>query len=458
MRKVFIFIIYTTLMNVFVMLIGCTPSEKRPSITLPSQWSNTSAFQTGNIELPQLAWWKKFQDPSLNQLIQTALRRNNDLKIAAANLELAQAQLKLVKLAWIPGMNIVAGYSQMPNLGDPGYFWGLFPLYALNILQQIKQQKSAEYQAKSQLYAEEAVRLTVIGQTAGSYFSLLAQQEALTLYQTLWKEQEELLRLYEIRFRFGLISRDAIDEAKRDLYAIQEQMVLVNHNIRVSQNALLFLLNKNPVQDSTAHVNPIFLKTPFSAINSHQIMIGNLPLTTLNYRPDVQQADASLRAAFTNIQTAQTNFLPSIRLDTLQGNSSLDNRLNLNEAYATIPILTPQTLGLVSISEAQYHALRANYIKTVRQALNEVENDLSAYALYGERLTNAQNALSEENNRCTLVATRYHQGIDNHVDITKCNIKRTQLALVVSQDKLEKMMTIVALYQALGSGYHANND
>ena len=191
----------------------------------------------------------------------------------------AQAQLKQVKLNWIPGMSIIAGYSQMPNIGDPGALFTLFPQYVLNIFQQIKQQQSAQYQVKASSHALDGVRLTLIGQVSASYFTLLAQREAQQIYQHLLHDENKLITLYQSQYRAGLISKDEIDTLTSQIKQTQSQYVITKHNIIVSQNALHFLLNQNP--------GPLPLKISFNQLNDLKIIPGNLPATVLKNRPDV---------------------------------------------------------------------------------------------------------------------------------------------------------------------------
>lgn len=434
---------------VFFVLNACSffdPAYKKPKVDVPAEWSNKAVKNT-TVNFPELAWWKQYQDPELNAFMQAALKYNNNIHLAAANLEYAQAQLKQVQLNWIPGMNIFAGYSQMPNLGDPGTFFGIWPLYAINIMQQIKQQENAEYNVEVSAYQKDGVRLTVIGQVAGSYFTLLAQEESLKLYQQLVAYHEKLVKLYQQQYRAGIIAQDQLDAENRDIQQIKAQMAVVQHNIVVSKNALCYLMNHNP--------HALHISSDFNKIDSSKIIPGSLPVTVLAQRPDVQQAEASIKAANANRGVAASNLLPSIRLDVFNGYASSfgDNDTALNEAYANIPVINAPVIGQVQASQAQYKAAYIAYVDTVRRALRDVENDLSAYTAYSTQLQENTQALLLENKRCELVASRYRHGIDSEVQVLQCQIQRNTVQWALNQYKLQKMMTIVLLYQDLGGGY-----
>ncbi len=433
-----------------ILISGCSlnPDYAKPEVRIPEQWSSHDKhiIMTDSVRLPELAWWQQFDDPQLNNLIQEALQQNNDVHLALANLENAQAELKQVQLNWIPGVSVWTGYSQMPNLGNPGSFFGVFPLYAINIFQQIKQQKSAEYQLEASEYAKDSVRLTVIGQVSASYFTLLAQTQSLQYEQALLKNNQNLLELYQSQYRFGIISQDDIEKQKSQIQQIQSQIAITQHNIFVSKNALHFLLNQNP--------GNMLLKNSFKNIDSNTIIPGNLPASVLNNRPDIQASEALLKAATANIGVASSNLLPSIRLDSFLGDSEIVNGYStLNEAYTSIPVLEPTVFGQIKSSQAEYKAGYIQYINTIRKALQSVDNDLSAYSAYTQQLESNQLAWTNEMKECQLVNSRYRHGIDSQVEVIQCQIKLDDFSLLLNQNKLEKMMTIVALYQDLAGGY-----
>ncbi|MBX9866423.1 MAG: TolC family protein, partial [Burkholderiales bacterium] len=135
------------------------PSYQKPQVTTPTNWSSTDNLtQLESANLGQIAWWKKFNDPMLNQLISQALAQNNNLQIAIGNVLQAKAALSQVNMNWVPTVPIgAAGFagqvfnsSFTNNSGNPGlnynsnnqsfdgYGAGFIPSYSLNIFNQIK--------------------------------------------------------------------------------------------------------------------------------------------------------------------------------------------------------------------------------------------------------------------------------------------------------------------------------
>jgi multidrug efflux system outer membrane protein len=438
---------------IFVFLLnGCAlfgPTYHKPRVNIPEQWPNHPIAPSNAIpvDLPELAWWQQFDDPALNQLIQTSLLYNNDVNIAAGNLEFAQGELQQIKLNWIPGASAFGGYSQLPALGDPGYFIGILPSYMLNVFQQIKLQEGAQYQVEASRYAKDSARLTVIGQVSGSYFLVLAETQALILYKQLLRDTQKLLTLYQSQYHYGIIAYNEIVKTESTIETIEAQVAITEHNIVVSKNALHFLLNQNP--------GDLILDRSFTQIDSNKIIPGNLPATVLNNRPDVQEAEAVLKMANADVGVATTSLLPSIKLDAFSRyTSNSDAYKTLNEATINAPLISASTIGEIQANKGLYKAAYFSYIKILRSVFRDVDNDLSAYSAYSRQLQKKEQAFSYEEKNCGLVNSRYQRGIDSEVGVTQCRIDLDQLALTINQAKLEKMMTIVALYQDLGGGYN----
>jgi outer membrane protein TolC len=419
----------------------------QPPVRPPVQWPHrTNKVVNSKINLPELAWWEQFDDVQLNQLIEQALQDNNSLKISVANVEYAQAELKKIQLNWIPGMSILGGYSEMPTLGDPKNFIGVIPMYTMNIFQQIKEQERAEYTLTGTQFEKDSVRLALIGQVSGSYFAVLAQTQALILYQQLLANNQKLLKLYQSQYHADLIAYDDIDLLQSNISQIQAQMAITEHNIVVAKNALHYLLNQNP--------GDLDLSKSFTQIDSNKIIPGNLPATVLNNRPDIKQAQNVLKASNANIGVAASGLLPSIRLDAfLNYRSSLNAYQHLTEATSDIPVLSPTTFGKIDASKAEYKSAYIQYIDMMKAALRDVDNDLSAYSAYSRQLSQFESAFNQEKKRCRLVNSRFKHALESQVGVALCEIRLDQLALQLNQEKFDKMMTIVVLYQDLGGGY-----
>lgn len=437
-------ILLCCLLNSGCFLFG--PTYVKPCVNVPQQWPNHPKH-SNPVNLAALSWWKQFKSPELDEFIQKALRQNNTTQTALVNIDYARSQLQEIKVNWIPNLTVLAGFSQFPILGNPGNVVIAYPLYVVNMLQLYKQQKSAEATYAASMYASDCARLVVIAQTSASFFTLIAQQENLHLYTRLLNNYRLYLKLTQGKYKSGLTSLDKVDELNIQISQIQSQLALTQHNITVSKNALHFLFNENP--------GDILVKTSFKSLNTNALIPGNLPASVLSSRPDVREAEALLKAANADVGAVTANLLPSLTLGAYLGKgSSIKGPIKLGEAYLNSPVIDLPIFAQISASKARYKALYISYITTIRQALRDVSNDLSAYAAYSSQLKNNTSALMNEKRHCHLAQVRYRHGINDNMEVVQCNIKVDELELRVNQNKLEKMMALITLYQDLAGGFH----
>lgn len=415
-------------------------------------WRNEEPLKMGkSVDLPDLVWWRQFNDPELDALIKKALSNNKSPKIAMANIELANSQLNEIKLSWLPsasflGGSFIGGFNQLPLLGNPGAFILATPVYVLNVLQLYKQQQSAQSHYRASIYHQETIRLQVIAQTASSYFTLLSQNELLAYYGGLINEYQKYLRLAKSQYRNGLVAQDKIDLLSSQIKLLEAKKSEIFLNTILTQNALHFLLNENP-----GHLS---VNRQFRNIDSDGVIPTNLPASVLATRPDIREAEANLKAAHADIGATKATLLPAIGLGSLFLDTSNLGGLKLFQTLLFGPIIDLPLFAKISASKAQYKALYEKYILLVRDALKEVADDLSAYASKTVQLTKHQIALNDELKECQLVFSRYQNGLIDEVGPTRCRIKIIEFKILVNANKSNKMLSLVKLYQDLGGGYH----
>jgi len=195
-------------------------------VEIPKKWSTQDPFVTRPVtDARCLAWWRQYHDPDLNKLVRQGLKNNNDIRIAMANIESAQGELKRVELNWIPSINSNLGFSSFPYLGYPGVLATIsIPLYMINIFNQIKSQQRAYYDLKVTKAMRNGVKLTVIAAITSSYYSHLAQKERLELLEAIEQELAETLHIYKETYAQGLTTNIDVDRIKAELDLVQAEL------------------------------------------------------------------------------------------------------------------------------------------------------------------------------------------------------------------------------------------
>jgi multidrug efflux system outer membrane protein len=431
-----------------LILSGCqfNSSPKKLAIPIPAQWPKNNLKTSGkSVYLPKLYWWKKFHNHELNKLIVKARQSNNRVQLALTNIESAQSELQRVRWEWFPKVTMFGGYTEFPVFGNPGTMAIAYPSFIVNIFKLYHQQQQARAELEATVNNKYNVELLIIAETVSSYFTLLAQIERLKLNQQLLKELKEFYNLANRQFRSRLISFDRLTEIKLQMMQLQGQISVIEHNIFVSKNALHFLLNENPGALDIAHT--------FADIHDNALIPSNIPASVLCTRPDVREAHARLQSAAASVNIAVGGLFPLVNLGAFLGHGSKVGKISLGQAFLQEDLINLPLLAEISKTKAQCRAAVISYVATVRQALQEASNGLSAYAAYQQQLLHFENSLNELEQQCRLIDSRFRYGLEDKVKLTECRVHLTELRLIINQKKLDKLFALVNLYLALGGGY-----
>lgn len=439
-------------------LVGCMQKAyHKPDVEVINRWSvadrNLSTADEQNT--PYLAWWRGFNDPTLNRLIERGLRYNNRLNMSRGHIEAAEGELKKVRYQWIPTTDIMFGYSRNPATGFPGILGVIIPSYVLNIVHQIKEQKKARYTLAQIKAEDDALKLTIIAQLTASYFTYQAEMERKQLLKVLATDLLQLADISQKVYKGGLTS----DIEQQELFAqsrvIRGEQEVIEKNIIVSRNAIRYLINLNPGE--------IITTVKFSNLNNNQFIPGSLPLTVLENRPDLQMAENRLRASNEGIGLAASNLLPTITLDLIGGKAAGDSRyiwphqnVYFNDQLLRTPILKMSVLGDIATAKGLDKVSYFNYIDTLQKALRDTTNALSANERFTNKLKKTQEAQSYLAKSYELNRRLYKRGIQNYVDMLKTKIILDRININLNEDKLLQLLTIVTLYQELAGGYRAD--
>ena len=458
-------------------LVGCSyfsPDYHKPNVDVPNQWNSTTA----NVEpisesLPYLAWWQKFNDPILNKYIESGLKNNLNIQLAKANIETAQGQLTTIKLNWIPSLNVIGGtingnsqntiapLGSLGMIGNSGSFIAVIPQYALNLFTNYTLQKQAGYNLEVAKNAELAVRLAVIGQVTAAYFAYLSQVQLLEQFNQLNNNLTELITITSALDKQGMANDVAVLELQSKQQLIQGQIALVNKNTVAAQNALRALINQVPGKVTT--------NNQFSKINAMQIIPGNLPVSVIAARPDVIAAEWQLKAANEGISVASSALLPGVNLNYFyaqgSGTSNFNNPAplpdvsanggntqNYSAAYANW-IIAPSVFGVIDTNTAIFKAALTNYKKVVNAALHEVDDSLANNNGYNQKMVSDGRAYQSLESAMVLHRAMYNRGLSPYVLVLTAQIEQNLLSIIMTETKLQQLVSLVMLYQNLGGGY-----
>lgn len=438
-----------------------TSGYDNPQVAVHKAWTvpqNTANFTESN--LPYLQWWHGFNDPVLNQLIESGLANNNTLNMSRGHVEAAEGELKKVQLQWIPDISALLGYSNNPATGFPGLLAVLAPNYTMNFFRQFKEQKRANYELDIAKAEDDAVKLDVITQISAAYFTYLAEVDRKQLLQVLADDITHVADISERIYSGGLSTNINLSEMRAQVNMIRGEQETIEQNIVVTRNALRYLINQNP--------GDIKVGTPFSELNNSKLIPGQLPMTVLENRPDMQMAKFRLKASNEGIGIAASALLPTLQLDFIGGpvagdntyhfpNPLMKNAVDFNDELLQVPLLKASVLGEIDKAKGLDKVSYYNYIEVLQKSLRDTTNALSANYRLTNRLKQTESAQTQLATAYNLNARLQQRGIQSSLELLKSKIPLDRVNISLNQDKLQQLLTIANLYHELAGGYKAES-
>src|SRR5438132_1705005 len=390
------------------LLGGCAigPNYKRPSVAEPPTFRGQATAEAAS--LADAPWWEVFQDPSLKALIREALHNNYDVRIAAARVQEARANLSIARSDLYPSFDYSGGVSRSkvgPGVqGRPGgpvpnatnaYFATMSASWELDIWGRVR--RSNEAALASLLATEDARRgvwLTLVSDLAQAYFELLALDVRLQIARDSTNAYQRTFNLFLDRFEQGVASKLETSRAQGALGEAQANVPQLEADIVAKENQICVLLGTPPA--------PIPRGTPmYDQPVVPTVPIG-LPSALLERRPDLRQAEQQLVSANARIGIAKAEFFPKLSLTALFGTASPELSA-LTGGGATIwavagmlsgPLFNAgRTLGNYRASVAQWEQARFQYEYAVLGALREVSDALTALGKLNEAETGQDTAV-----------------------------------------------------------------
>lgn len=466
-----------------LVLAGCVdlaPRDHRPALPVPANLPADGAYPAaagpdaaaGETAGP---WKAAFVDPRLQAVIETALANNRDLRVAVANVAAARAQYAVQRSNLLPKLNATGGatYGQVPysvvDGGAPGApkgdynerifnAGGAVSAFQLDLFGKVRDQtRAALQQYFASREARRAARITLIGQTAGAWLTLAADRAALAETRSTLASSEESLTLTRARFAAGVASELDVTQAQTLEQQARYDLARLTALVAQDRNALQLAVGAPVAEDLLA------ADIPAEGVVLSRLPAG-LPSAVLLNRPDIAQAEASLRAANANVGAARAAFFPDISMTASGGVTSLALSTLFRSAAQTwtfAPTVSQPIFeaganrGNLALARAQRDAAVATYEKAVQTGFREVSDALAERGQIDQELA-AQQGLTEAADRAAVLAdARYRRGADTFLNalIAQRTLYAARQSLIAT--RLARASNLVTLYTALGGGLDA---
>lgn len=465
-------------------MVGCTvgPNYKRPSVDVPgvyrgvapeasdqagapSEQGNPQQEQAGHSaqSLGDEKWWEVFQDQTLQGLIRTALKNNYDVRIAAARVLEAQAQLGITRSDQFP---TVTGGGSISDQRSPQI--GPIPSYEVALGQLVgsvswspdfwgKYRRATEAARASLLasrWAQKEVMATLVANLAADYFVLRQLDLELEISKRTYESRRQSLQLTQTLEEHGINSLLDVRQSEQLVYTAATEIPDLERQIAQEENAISVLLGNNPGDV------PRGLKLTEQP-HAPEVPAG-LPSSLLERRPDIRQAEESLVAANAQIGVAKAAYFPQISLTGTAGYESpaLTSLFtgpagvwNLAGSF-TQPIFEGGRIKSgVRLAEAQHEQMLLSYRQTIQGAFRDVSTALVAYRKDREFRIQQEHLLASAQDAAQLSTQRFKAGTTDYLEVLTNETNAFTAELGLAQAQGNELLALVQLYQALGGGW-----
>ncbi|NMG65757.1 efflux transporter outer membrane subunit [Azoarcus indigens] len=457
------------LASLLTVLAGCTtvgPDYQTQAPNVPAHWIEADAAPPDGEHDGLRTWWRAFQDPLLDRLVDQALAHNQELDIALARLRQARAERVQIAAAAMPEVSIgVAGEAVRGSkaLGSqPGgqartWHLGFDASWELDLFGGTRRAVEAA-DAGIQALAEDhrALQVSLVAELVSDYAGLRIAQRRLAIAQDNIRTLAEAERLAEQAQRSGLGALADVTQARAEREMAEAQPPLLHADVARFSHAIGVLTGGFPGDWHAV------LATPAPALPMPADLPLSLPSDVIRQRPDLRADERRLAAATAQIGVAQAARFPRFRIPLGIGTSaSVIHDLFSGASLAWSAAMqgshslydSGRARAGVTAAQANADAVRRVYERDVSVALRDVEDALTAWTSERQRQAALQKAVADSQQALQQASQLYTRGLSAYLPVLVAQRSLNQARDTLALSQLAQLQGGIALYKALGAGW-----
>jgi outer membrane protein, multidrug efflux system len=450
---------WLVLLAATTVLAGCNlaPKYARPASPVAGQYPGVT--RASESHSAALAWKTVISEDRLKRLIEIALVNNRDLRVAALKVEQSRAEYRIARSAIFPNAAGNASYTRAHAAGMTGDTWSASlgsTAYEVDLWGRVR---SLNHQALEKYLATEEARrsaqITLIAEVASQYFQAREAGEQILLARRTLSTVEESRKLNQASSDIGEINEQDLRTAEAQVETAKLNLLTYERALTTAENALVLLIGQGLPSDLPA-------PQPFNSPHLVADVPADLPAELAQRRPDILEAEHTLKAANANIGAARAAFFPSIKLTGSLGTTSSQLYQLFGAGTGvwsfspqiSIPIFTGgQNRADLDSAKLGARIEIATYEKAIQTAFREVADALVDTTSYASQIEARQRLIVAQQARFDLATLRYRAGDDSYLNVLSAqqDLYSAQQGLIQAQ--ANRIVSQIALYKALGGGW-----
>ncbi|GGH37007.1 membrane protein [Mangrovimonas yunxiaonensis] len=459
-KSLIVVVMATTLQSCFV-----AKDYVRPELEETEHLYRTDNLPQDSLSMADVSWKDMFTDTYLKQYIEEGLQHNLDIRVALQQMAAAEAYMKQGKAGYLPsiGIGATATHQELAKNSQFGAFFdGSLQQFELtgnlsweaDIWGKIRSTKRAgEASYLQSVAAHQAVKTQLVSAIASTYYQLVALDAQLDITKKTIATRDSSVVTIKALKDAGNVTQVAVDQNIAQYNNAKALKVELEAAIFKTENTLNLLLGRPAVAIERSTLDGQQLNA--------EVKLG-VPTTLLRNRPDVMAAEYGLINAFEMTNVTRSQFYPSLTLTANGGFQSLelDELLSANSLFANIvggltqPIFNKRAIKTQhEVAQAQQEQALLSFKKTLLTAGNEVSNALFDYKAETEKFEYREKEVEALRKAEANSEELLKNGYANYLDLLTARQSALSAELNMINNKLNQLLSIVNLYEALGGGW-----
>jgi len=441
-------------------LAGCAdfrpPVYERPVTPAKPDWARQGSITVSASDTIVPNWWQAFRDPYLDGLVDKAIAGNYDIKVLAARIKVAGAQISEAKAGALPVFDVGAGASFEKTTGQnlvKTYNLGTQVNWDIDIWGKVEkgvQAQTAEFNATEADW--RAGYLTLVSDVSTTYFQILQFDEQIDQQSRSLAKNKQILATYQAMFQNGLVPKIRVMQQQAEINRLTKNLLELRRSRDISENALGTLVG----------VPAGVFKVPAGRLQERvqlPAVPAGLPSQLLSRRPDIVAAEYRVLESYNLVGQARLAQLPTVSL-TGRGGTASFALSDLLKSFTfglmpsiNLPMLDPNVRAHVKTTEAQTKVAENEYGRTVITAFEEVENALVNVDAHKKQRVELQQQVEQLRVVSAQIEAQLKEGVVSQLEVfeTERSLLSAQLELLANHQQI--LADTVTLYKALGGGW-----
>ncbi len=460
----------------FALLLGlgaCKISKDTatPQPELPGQFR--SSVQEDTTSVAELPWKSFFADPSLQQLIDSAIVRNYDMQIALKNIQSAQLVLGQSKLGYWPDLSLNATYSHsrpsdnslngafVPQISGHKYVEDYNANVSLSwevpIWGKIRSQQSralAEYLQSQE--ARKALQTNIVSGVAEGYYNLLMLDDQLAIAKKNLALNDSTLRIIRLQYNAGDVTALGVQQAEAQQLVAAELVPQIEQSVLLQENALSILTGRLP--------GGIARTLALEQVPVRDTLSAGVPAALVSRRPDVRSSELALTIANANVGITKASLYPSLVITAQGGLNTFtsSNWFNIpGSLFGLVGGGIVQPLFQRKQLKTQFELAKVDRERSVIQfrqsvlvAVGEVSDALGKMAKLKEQRVVVANRVNTLQQAIINANSLFRNGMATYLEVITAQSSVLQSELELASIKKGQLSAEVELYRSLGGGWN----